>query len=252
MQSNQILMISELIAFWNQWVNEFQPVAEKKGLQLNLVNSSASVRSDSRLLLRIIRNFISNAIRYTGAGRVLVGCRRIGGQLKVQVWDTGVGIPEEKQKLIFKEFQQLHSPIAKERQGVGLGLAIVDRIATMLGHSVTIQSTLGKGSVFSIELPLASAVAHKAPSFNPEMLPANQLSNLAVLVIDNEEAIQESMAALLKQWGCLVLTASSGEEAISLCDEKVIIPEVILADYHLDHEKVRHSRNRRYSSALQF
>ena len=138
-------------------VGEFQPVAENKGLQLRGLRSSAMVRSDSRLLLRIIRNFISNAIRYTDQGRVLVGCRRQGDILSIQVWDTGTGIPEDKQSEIFKEFQQLECHTAKDRQGVGLGLAIVERIANMLEHPLRVRSVAGKGSVFSIEVPLAAS-----------------------------------------------------------------------------------------------
>jgi len=216
-------------------INEFQPVAESKGLELRLSASGAAVKSDSRLLLRIIRNFISNAIRYTDSGKVLVGCRRKGALLNIQVWDTGIGIPEEKQKMIFKEFQQLQNPVAKDRQGVGLGLAIVDRIAVMLGHPIQISSQPEKGSMFSISVPLVEKVELQQAVNIADLIPTNQLSNLAVLVVDNEEAIQASMSALLKQWGCFVVTASSCEQGIKVCETNEVIPEVILADYHLDH-----------------
>lgn len=216
-------------------VNEFQPVAESKGLELRLSGSGAAVKSDSRLLLRIIRNFISNAIRYTDTGKVLVGCRRKGDLLSIQVWDTGIGIPEEKQKMIFKEFQQLQNPVAKDRQGVGLGLAIVERIAVMLGHSIQIRSQLHKGSAFSITVPLVDKIKPMSSVSMTDLIPVNQLTNLAVLVVDNEEAIQASMSALLRQWGCFVLTASNCVQALQACDEQGVIPEVVLADYHLDH-----------------
>ena len=225
--------ISQLI---NSMVGEFQPVAENKGLSLKGLDSSAMVRSDSRLLLRIIRNFISNAIRYTDEGRVLVGCRRKGQVLSIQVWDTGTGIPDDKQKEIFKEFQQLECHTAKDRQGVGLGLAIVDRIANMLGHQLKLSSIDGKGSMFSIEVPISEPqgeVVH-TPGFGFQV--HEPLNQLAVLVIDNEENILSSMYALLTQWGCLVTTASSESEAIAACQE--FIPDIILADYHLDYDKL--------------
>ena len=217
-------------------VGEFQPVAEDKNIRLSLRHCSVIVKSDSRLLLRIIRNFISNAIRYTQEGRVLVGCRRKPGYISIQVWDTGTGIPNDKQQDIFKEFQQLdcHS---KERQGVGLGLAIVDRIAKMLNHPLTVQSIEGKGSVFSVDVPVVDdpRVADKsqAPFHTPQL---DKLHGLAVLVIDNEENILVSMDALLGQWGCSVITAASQEEAVALCEDESFVPDVILADYHLDND----------------
>lgn len=217
-------------------VNEFQAVAENKNIELRLAGCSAAVTSDSRLLLRIIRNFISNAIRYTDEGRVLVGCRRMGSRLSIQVWDTGLGIPEEKQQLVFKEFQQLENKSAKDRQGVGLGLAIVERIANMLGHQLSVQSIPGKGSMFAVEVPLVERVVLEVPKQHFGQLINDQLANLVVLVIDNEENIQASMDALLSQWGCFVITASSLVEAIEKCTDEYIVPELILADYHLDFD----------------
>ncbi|WP_415887963.1 NahK/ErcS family hybrid sensor histidine kinase/response regulator [Neptuniibacter sp. QD37_6] len=217
-------------------VNEFQTVAENKHIQLKLSECSAAVTSDSRLLLRIIRNFISNAIRYTEKGRVIVGCRRKGAVLSIQVWDTGLGIPEEKQRLVFKEFQQLENKSAKDRQGVGLGLAIVERIAQMLGHRLVVKSVPDKGSMFAIEVPLVERLSIEAPKKQISQFGGDQLSNLVVLVIDNEESIQASMEALLTQWGCFVIIASSMSEAIEKCADEYIVPELILADYHLDFD----------------
>ncbi|WP_415888278.1 NahK/ErcS family hybrid sensor histidine kinase/response regulator [Neptuniibacter sp. SY11_33] len=217
-------------------VNEFQTVAETKKIQLKLSACSVAVRSDSRLLLRIIRNFISNAIRYTDQGRVLVGCRRKGAMLSIQVWDTGLGIPAEKQQLVFKEFQQLENKSAKDRQGVGLGLAIVERIALMLGHRLVVKSIPDKGSMFSVEVPLVGRHSLDVPKQQLSQFGSDQLSNLVVLVIDNEENIQASMEALLTQWGCFVITAASLSEAIEKCTDEYIVPELILADYHLDYD----------------
>ncbi|MDO6514456.1 NahK/ErcS family hybrid sensor histidine kinase/response regulator [Neptuniibacter sp. 2_MG-2023] len=216
-------------------VSEFQPVAEDKGIELRLQSSSVVVKSDSRLLLRIIRNLISNAIRYTPAGKVLVGCRRKKDVIRIQVLDTGIGIPDNKLDAIFKEFNQLDTPNAKDRQGVGLGLAIVERIATILGHDLSVRSVEGKGSIFSVDVPF---VEHFSDS--PELTPLhppqiNMLHDLSILVIDNEENILVSMDALLSQWGCSIITASSAEEALILCQDEEFTPDVILADYHLDN-----------------
>ncbi|WP_415898362.1 NahK/ErcS family hybrid sensor histidine kinase/response regulator [Neptuniibacter sp. QD48_11] len=215
-------------------VNEFETIAENKNIRLKLAECSAAVTSDSRLLLRIIRNFISNAIRYTNEGSVLVGCRRKGRMLSIQVWDTGLGIPEEKQQLVFKEFQQLENKSAKDRQGVGLGLAIVERIAHMLGHRLVVKSVPDKGSMFAVEVPLVEQLPLEVPAQQFNQFGSDQLSNLVVLVIDNEENIQASMEALLTQWGCFVITASSFSEALEKCTDEYIVPELILADYHLD------------------
>lgn len=227
--------IEQLLA---SMVGEFQPVAEDKGLLLRSHPCSVTIRSDSRLLLRIIRNFISNAIRYTDEGRVVVGCRRKGDVLSIQVWDTGTGIPEDKQKEVFKEFQQLECHTAKDRQGVGLGLAIVERIASMLSHELLVQSVHGKGSMFSVEVPIVDQPV-SLPAMAPfELQLPDQLSDLVVMVIDNEENILASMSALLGQWGCYVLTASSASEAIEVCQKLSLVPEVMLADFHLDHDKL--------------
>lgn len=217
-------------------VNEFETIAENKNIRLKLAECSAAVTSDSRLLLRIIRNFISNAIRYTNEGSVLVGCRRKGRMLSIQVWDTGLGIPEEKQQLVFKEFQQLENKSAKDRQGVGLGLAIVERIAHMLGHRLVVKSVPDKGSMFAVEVPLVEQLPLEVAVQQFNQFGSDQLSNLVVLVIDNEENIQASMEALLTQWGCFVITASSLSEALEKCTDEYIVPELILADYHLDYD----------------
>lgn len=217
-------------------IGEFQPVAEDKGLELRSSCCSVVVRSDSRLLLRIIRNFISNAIRYTRQGKVLVGCRRQGDSVSIQVWDTGTGIPEDKRDEVFKEFQQLDCHTGQERQGVGLGLAIVERIAKMLGHKLQVHSVEGKGSMFAVEVPLVDqpVLQRFGPSF--ELPLQDQLHDLAVLVLDNEENILASMDALLTQWGCNVLTVASQAEAIERCTTAGFVPEIILADYHLDND----------------
>ncbi|WP_434456183.1 response regulator [Stutzerimonas urumqiensis] len=213
-------------------VSEFQTVAEAAGLTLRARIPAVAVSTDFRLLTRILRNFLSNACRYTDRGAVLLAARRRGDQLRLEVWDTGRGIPTDQIGAIFLEFNQLGRQRAEERKGVGLGLAIVDRIASMLGYRVQVRSRVGRGSVFSIDVPLAveapvRAAARSVPTRIGDPLPGRRL-----LVIDNERRILDSMAALLEQWGCEVLLATDQAGAMQAVGD--LPPDLVLADYHLD------------------
>lgn len=215
-------------------VSEFQSVAAAAGLQLKHYIPRVAIKTDFRLLTRILRNFLSNACRYTDQGSVLVGARMRAGALRIEVWDTGRGIPEEELGSIFLEFNQLGIGRSAKRSGVGLGLAIVDRIASMLGYQVLVRSKPGRGSVFSIDVPLAEAMPRErvaAPAVVPQL--GDPLPGRRLLVIDNEESILLSMAALLEQWGCTVVTATDEQSAMTALDGAA--PDAILADYHLDH-----------------
>ena len=215
---------------------EFQAVAQDAGLDLRFVPSSLTVNTDSRLLIRILRNFVSNAIRYTATGRVLVGCRRTNDAVWIQVWDTGIGIPEDRLDDVFKEFNQLEQSKSR-RVGVGLGLAIVERIARVLEHPIDVRSKPGQGSVFSVRVPLSSSLPQQSwrtPQFS---LPPDQMDQTRILVIDNETNILVSMQALLSQWGCDVITAIDAEEALLLIEDEGFIPDLIMADFHLDNDK---------------
>ncbi|MCF7202425.1 PAS domain-containing hybrid sensor histidine kinase/response regulator [Pseudomonas oligotrophica] len=216
--------------------SEFQTVAEAEGLQMRCFAPAYAVYSDFRLLTRILRNFLSNACRYTDRGAVLLGARRRGDCIRIEVWDSGRGIAADQLGAIFQEFNQLGVQRAAERKGVGLGLAIVDRIASMLDYQVQVRSQPGRGSVFSIDVPMAPlpnqpqgiAASGGLPPFG------DPLPGCRLLVLDNEASILHSMAALLDQWGCSVVTAADlGEALEALGDEP---PAVILADYHLDHD----------------
>ena len=214
-------------------VSEFQPVAAAAGLQLAHYIPQCAIRSDFRLLTRILRNFLSNACRYTDRGRVLLGARRRGDSLRIEVWDTGRGIAADQLQSIFLEFNQLNVERAAERRGVGLGLAIVERIANMLDYRIQVRSQPGRGSVFSIEVPLAEGL----PRGSGEVLVSqpqlgDPLPGRRLLVVDNELSILHSMAALLGQWGCEVLTATDEAAALEALQGRA--PELILADYHLD------------------
>lgn len=215
-------------------VSEFQSVAEAAGLGFDHYIPDYALLSDFRLLTRILRNFLSNACRYTDKGRVLLGARKRGDRLRIEVWDTGRGIEPDQMQSIFLEFNQLGVQKAAERAGVGLGLAIVDRIASMLDYRVKVRSQPGRGSVFSIDVPLAENPAAR-PSEAPMLVPVpgDPLPGRRLLVLDNELSILHSMAVLLEQWGCETLTATDLETAISALEGDA--PEVILADYHLDH-----------------
>lgn len=214
---------------------EFSAIAQEQNLELHLVPCSAWIHSDPQLLRRVIQNFLSNAIRYTPSGRILLGCRRLKGYVKIEVWDTGPGIPSDKLKQIFEEFRRLQQ--ASDQKGLGLGLAIVDRISTMLDHPVNVRSTQGRGSMFSITVPRVEPVeANMAPqSAKPSSRGLSNLKDLSVLCIDNDENILDGMIALLNNWGCRVTPARSLDEARDkLAGEP---PDIILADYQLDDDK---------------
>lgn len=214
-------------------VSEFQSVAEAEGLGFDHYIPAYALRSDFRLLTRILRNFLSNACRYTDSGRVLLGARKRGDQLRIEVWDTGRGIEADQLQAIFLEFNQLGVQRASERAGVGLGLAIVDRIASMLDYRILVRSQPGRGSVFSIDVPLAD-MPKRLPvtGQTAAAVPGDTLPGRRLLVIDNEASILHSMAALLEQWGCHVLTATDEIAAMAVLGGQP--PELILADYHLD------------------
>ncbi len=213
---------------------EFGPLARERGLVLKVVPCSLLVRSDRKLLRRVLQNLVSNAIKYTTRGSVLMGCRRVGHQLRIEVHDTGAGIPDSKRKLIFREFERLAHD-ASATPGLGLGLSIVDRVARMLKHPVGLRSELGKGSVFTITLPISVQAADIAPSIvAPRPAGKSRLDGLAILVVDNEPAILEGMQTLLGGWGCSVSVARSSADAKSLWQDAGARIDLILADYHLD------------------
>ncbi|WP_414158555.1 NahK/ErcS family hybrid sensor histidine kinase/response regulator [Pseudomonas sp. BNK-45] len=225
-----VYRLDELLA---PLVSEFQSVAEAAGLELRVRFGDFALFTDLRLMTRILRNFLSNACRYTERGSILLAARRRGDQLRLEVWDTGRGIAADRLESIFLEFNQLDVGRAADRKGVGLGLAIVERIAKILGYRVQVQSRPGRGSRFSIEVPLADRVPLPISLQAPQPGTGNPLPGRRLLVLDNELSILESMAALLGQWGCEVLTATDQAAALAVLQGRA--PELILADFHLDH-----------------
>ncbi len=214
--------------------NEFTPMAEEKGLKFHSANCSSVVYSDQTLLRRVLQNFISNAIRYTSEGRLLLGARHKGNSLRLEVWDTGVGIPKDKLKEVFEEFRRIDNPRHSEVKGLGLGLAITERIARMLNHRLEVHSWPTQGTVFSIEVPLGNpAKAEKARPEKRGWIRSKGLNGIKVLVIDNEPKILEGMSALLNGWSCVAKSALSANAAEELCRNESFTPDIILADYHL-------------------
>lgn len=212
-------------------MEEMAPVARARGLDLRMVPSSLSARTDPRLFRRILQNLLSNAIRYTPRGSVLFGVRRRGGRLRVFVHDTGVGIPADRLEEIFEEFRRLDQPEGTEN-GFGLGLSIVRRIARLLDHGIAVSSRPGHGSSFAVELPAAGPVAVPAlPAPAPAVAPVARVGT-RVLVIDNEPAILDGMRSLLEGWSCEVAVARGLGDAIARAGDTP--PDIVLADFHLD------------------
>ncbi|MEW5726990.1 MAG: hybrid sensor histidine kinase/response regulator, partial [Pseudomonadota bacterium] len=211
---------------------EFEPLCEAEGLALRVVTSGHVVHSDGSLLERILRNLLNNAVRYTKSGRILFGCRRRGRMLRFEVWDTGIGIPKGELKNIFREFHQVGNPERDRRQGLGLGLAIVERLADLLGHRITVSSVEGKGSVFAVEVPVVA----RATAAKPKQLPLGlSQAGAAILVIDDEPDVRESLELLIASWGHTAVSAASAEEAIRRLPTLGRDPDLILADYRLQN-----------------
>ena len=212
---------------------EYAPVARQKRISLNVMKTSMHVVSDPSLLGRIIRNLLANALRYTDQGGVVLGCRRRGNTVRIEVWDSGRGIPSEQQGDIFREFYQLENPERDRRKGLGLGLAIVERLSRLLDHPVELRSTVGKGSMFAITVPLGARGNYVLIESSLEAAGVFDLSGALVLVIDDEGAVQEGMAALLRKWQCEVLTAGSGREMLQKLVTVRRPPDLIVSDFRL-------------------
>ncbi|WP_299560577.1 NahK/ErcS family hybrid sensor histidine kinase/response regulator [Enterovirga sp.] len=217
---------------FRQLAREFEPVAREKRVELRFVKTSLSVRSDRKLLRRLLQNLVSNGLKYTVTGRVLVGVRRQGGTVRLEVLDTGLGIPPGQQAEVFLEFRRLPNG-AKVARGLGLGLSIVERIARALDAEIRLSSEPGRGSVFSLVLPVTRPAVIIQPS-PQRTVAASPLAGLTVLAVDNEPAVRDGMRTLLSGWGCEVLTAASLEDALQVIETASSAPEVVIADFHLD------------------
>lgn len=210
---------------------EFKALAQEQGLTFRVRGSHMRIDSDIKLLRRILQNFLTNAFRYA-KGPVLLGVRRRGGKLCLEVWDRGPGIPEDKQQVIFEEFKRLDSHQTRAEKGLGLGLAIADGLCRVLGHTLRVRSWPGRGSMFSVTVPYART--QTIPATAAVELNGKLQNGAQVLCIDNEDSILIGMNSLLSRWGCQVWTARNREECEALLSDGVR-PQLALVDYHLDH-----------------
>ena len=216
--------------------NNFSGAAREKGLSLRVVSTDAWLRSDPILFERILLNLVSNAIRYTSRGGVVLGCRRRGAHLRIEVWDTGCGIPEDQRQNIFDEFYQVGDPNRGQRAGLGLGLAIVDRFCRLLDHPIAVTSKPGRGSRFSVTVPLAAARAAALEETVTIRVPADRSGGKLVMVIDDDPLVLDGMGSLFRSWGCRVVTASNTTAVRSLAGKKDV-PDLIVSDYCLPDGK---------------
>src|SRR5208337_2303655 len=210
--------------------------AQAAGLDLRVMPCALSIRSDPGLLGQMIRNLISNALKYTQRGRVLVGCRRRDGKLRIEIWDTGIGIPPSELRAIFDEYHQVDNPARQRSQGLGLGLSIVKSLGELLGHPIRVRSLHGKGSVFSIEVPLTpSGVpsppdrrAHAADDESTQTAPSG-----AILIVEDDREVREHLELFLNEEGYQTSTAVDGHDALGLLARGTTRPDLVLADYNL-------------------
>ncbi|MCK4707509.1 MAG: response regulator, partial [Gammaproteobacteria bacterium] len=212
--------------------NEFKILANEENLKITFVKTQHWVNSDYRIIETITRNLISNAIRYTNKGGIVVGCRRHEGNILLAVYDTGIGIDEDKIETVFREFHQLHNPERDRSKGLGLGLAIVKRMAKLLEMPLYIKSVPEKGSVFGIILPPFSTdlsyISTKVAVTDTQLF-----DGVCILIVDDEEEVRDSLTELLRNWHCKVIASASGTEAVQTLKDNNFQPDIILADYRL-------------------
>jgi len=212
--------------------NDFSAEAAENRLRISLAGGAQVVRSDPVLLERILRNLVSNAIRYTAAGEIAITAAPVNGSVRIEVRDTGPGIRREDQERIFEEFFQLGNPGRTSKKGLGLGLSIVKRLCGLLGYEVRLTSEIGKGSIFSFDVPPGTAPAPRRDAPAPPRAAAD-LSGKLIVVIDDEAAIVEGMTLLLSGWGIDVIGSLTGDDVIEAVHARERMPDLIIADYRL-------------------
>ena len=210
---------------------EFAPSAEARGNVLRVVPSRLAVISDHILLESILRNLVSNAVRYTSGGSILVGCRRRGAMVRFEVRDSGIGIPRDKQEAIFEEFHRIEGAAEPGDAGLGLGLAIVERTAGLLGYRIELDSEPGRGSLFRFDVPAGEAEAD-ANGIAPKA-PPSLLRGATVAVIDDDQEVLDALSRLLAGWGCDCFTAGNAALVVRDLASANRVPDLIVADYHL-------------------
>jgi len=225
----------QLDEFFDALTRDFEPIAKERQLRLKVVSSSLAVRSDRRLLRRVLQNFLSNAIKYTDQGTVLIGVRRAGDTVRIEVHDTGPGIAETEREAIFEEFRRLDNKNGTA-PGLGLGLSIVQRIGQVLGHDIQVDSRPGRGSVFAVEVPVAASPAIAIAPPRRRSTAATDLDGVVICCIDNEPNILKGMEALMSGWGCRVIGGIDADAAVAVLEKEGAVPDIVLADYHLDRD----------------
>lgn len=220
-----------LASLFNRLHIEYQPQAQTQGLEINMEANGLTVYSDPVLLEAILRNLISNALHYTQHGRVDVTCSHQEKQALIEVCDTGIGIPPEQHREIFREFYQINNPERDRTKGLGLGLAIVERLALLLKHRIELKSAPGRGSCFTVILPVGDPAAVTKPTINATVL-CDDVMGMRILVIDDEVAVRKGMHAILEDWGCLAMLVSTEDEALEILQSNSL-PDIIIADYRL-------------------
>lgn len=227
------LGVFQLADLFSQLDLEFTALAKQRELSFRVVATNQAVFSDQHLLRRILQNFLSNAVRYTQKGGILLGCRRRGNFLRIEVWDTGPGIPSDKRREIFQEFRRLKTPeYEKAEKGLGLGLAIAERIAGLLSHPINLRSWLSRGSVFSVDVPLGDPAAIQLQTMSGTAPSSVGFAGVRILCVDNEPSVLAGMRALLHGWGCVVATAADEPQALQGMSQGM--PDLVIADYQLD------------------
>ena len=216
--------------------SELTLTADAKGLDLRIVDTTLVVHTDPHLLEQMVRNLMSNALKYTSKGKVLLGCRRRGDVVSVEIWDTGIGIPEAELQAIFNEYHQIDNDARERSKGLGLGLSIVQRLSDLLGHQIEVKSQPDKGSVFAIEVkgvkPVEPQVKQQSIAHAAAELASTKLSG-AVLVIEDDPEIRELLKQLLTEDGHSVSTAADGPAALKRVEEDGLRPDLVLSDYNL-------------------
>lgn len=216
---------------------DLQPLLDAKGLHIRRHCDGLTVQSDPLMLRRILQNLLANALHYTRRGGILIGARRCGADVAIQIWDTGPGIPEAERERIFEEFQRGSTSLDAHRGGFGLGLSIVTRMAQTLEHPLSLCTRVGHGTRFSLTAPAAVTQPQPAIDVQRQMQVKAQAFGLAatrVLVIDNDPMVLQSMDALLARWSCQVVAVRSLEDIEALIASGAARPDIVLADYHLD------------------
>jgi two-component system, chemotaxis family, CheB/CheR fusion protein len=219
-------------------VDEFRPQCDMKGLKLRSVTSNAWVKTDPQLMEQILRNLLSNALKYTLTGGILIGCLRKGPELSIRVYDSGIGFSEAESKEIFEAYYQVKGPTSLSRPGLGLGLSIVQRLAQLMKHTVTVHSTPGKGTAFMISLPIAEvAPGLMSGQTQPQALTMPSPETGRILLVEDEKQLRELLCELLTSEGHTVLPMANARDALEWATACGIVPDLLLTDYDLEDGK---------------